>query len=104
MRFVGFQCACYLAVVLVSLPTLPRIHRYADLSASGRRGNLNDSFHIAFGTKIGKPPTAGVGRKSTSSGLPSHRETMGRASTGAVIRDSYGKIDTFLLHKLWLIP
>ncbi|XP_067933834.1 protein CFAP20DC-like [Watersipora subatra] len=60
-----------------------------DLSASGKRGNLNDSFHIAFGTKIEKPPTASVGRKSTSSGLPSHRENMGRVSNGSVNRESY---------------
>ena len=61
---------------------------YSDLSSSGRRTQLNESFHIAFGTKIGKPPTAGVGRKSTSSGLPSHRDSM-RASAGGAVRESY---------------
>lgn len=59
-----------------------------DLSSSGRRSHLNESFHIAFGTKVGKPPTAGIGRKSTSSGLPSHRDSM-RASAGGAVRDSY---------------
>ncbi|KAF6018199.1 C3orf67 [Bugula neritina] len=58
-----------------------------DLSASGRRGQMNESFHIAFGTKIGKPPTAGVGRKSTSSGLPSPSSM--RSSAGASSRESY---------------
>ena len=67
-------CLCYLC--------------YSDLSSSGRRTQLNESFHIAFGTKIGKPPTAGVGRKSTSSGLPSHRDSM-RASAGGAVRESY---------------
>lgn len=60
---------------------------------------MNESFHIAFGTKIGKPPTAGVGRKSTSSGLPSPSSM--RSSAGASSRESYGRFIRLLPVRLY---